>query len=85
MIVSDFDNTVDVFDLKTREVCESLKMSTHRVGSCGVATETEVVIAGGCTPIAGRMTPQASVEAFSPITKMSRNQHLTILLTWKLV
>ncbi len=81
MIASVFDNTVDVFDLKTREACESLTMSTIRVEPCGVATETEVVIAGGCTP----QTPQTSVEAFSPITKRSRNQHLTILLTWKLV
>ncbi len=84
-IGSEFDDTVDVFDLKTREACESLKMSTIRFQPCGVATETEVVIAGGCTPIAGKMTPQASIEAFSPITKRSRNQHLTNLLTWKFV
>ncbi len=67
-IASDTENTVDVFDLKTREVCESLKISTHRVEPCGVATETEVVIAGGCTFIADQMTPQASIEAFSPKT-----------------
>ncbi len=69
MIASVFDNTVDVFDLKIREPCETLIMSTHRVEPCGVATETEVVIAGGCTPLAGRMTPQTSIEAFSPRTK----------------
>ncbi len=68
-MASDAEKTVDVFDLKTREVCESLTMSTHRIEPCGVATETEVVIAGGCTPLAGRMTPQASIEAFSPERK----------------
>ncbi len=68
-----FDNTVVVVDLKTREVCESLTISTHRVEPCGVATETEVVIAGGCTP----QTPQTSVEAFSP--KKQRGQKIVVV------
>ncbi len=85
MTASLFDNTVDVLDLKTREAYESLKMSSHRVEPRGLQTETEVAIACGWTPTSGRMTPQASIEAFSPKTKRSGNQHLTILLTWKLV
>ncbi len=66
MLTSNDSNTVDVFDLLTRELCETLTMSTHRADPCGVATESEVVIAGGCYTRGCRATPLDTVEAYSP-------------------